>query len=70
MSQLQLWPTCPTPAITFESPCCSCKLTRALGDCRWCNRVDDCDLSENNGIGLHLKFAANNVQHSPILSIC
>ena len=27
----------------------------------WCNRVEDCDLSENVGFGLYLKFAANNV---------
>lgn len=25
----------------------------------WCNRIEDCDLSENHGYGLHLKFAAN-----------
>lgn len=27
----------------------------------WCNRIEDCDLSENAGVGLVLKFAANNV---------
>ena len=27
----------------------------------WCNRIEDCDLSENAGVGLLLKFAANNI---------
>ena len=28
----------------------------------WCIRVEDCDMSSNAGLGLHLQFAVNNLE--------